>query len=48
MLQEAALTIDFKDELVDMDALYKAGAAGFTNDGVAVMNTNILRNYDKS
>ncbi len=43
ILQEAALTIDFKDELVDMDALHKAGAAGFTNDGVAVMNTNILR-----
>lgn len=43
VLQEAALTIDFKDELVDMDALHKAGAAGFTNDGVAVMNTNILR-----
>ena len=43
VLQEAALTIDFKDELVDMQALHKAGAAGFTNDGVAVMNTNILR-----
>lgn len=43
ILQEAALTIDFKDELVDMDALHKAGAAGFTNDGVAVINTNILR-----
>lgn len=43
ILQEAALTIDFKDELVDMQALHKAGAAGFTNDGVAVMNTNILR-----
>lgn len=43
ILQEAALTIDFKDELVDMDALHKAGAAGFTNDGVAVMNTNVLR-----
>lgn len=43
VLQEAALTIDFKDELVDMDALHKAGAVGFTNDGVAVMNTNVLR-----
>nr|WP_314277956.1 dihydroorotase [uncultured Peptostreptococcus sp.] len=42
--QEAALTKDFKDELVDMDALYKAGAAGFTNDGVPVMNTRTLRN----
>lgn len=43
ILQEAALTIDFKDRLVDMDLLHKAGAAGFTNDGVPVMNTKILR-----
>ena len=43
ILQEAALTIDFKDRLVDMDLLHKAGAAGFTNDGVPVMNTTILR-----
>ena len=43
ILQEAALTIDFKDKLVDMDLLYKAGAAGFTNDGVPVMNTKTLR-----
>lgn len=42
ILQEAALTIDFKDRLVDMDLLHKAGAAGFTNDGVPVMNTKIL------
>ena len=39
ILQEAALTIDFKDKLVDMDLLHKAGATGFTNDGVPVMNT---------
>lgn len=43
ILQEAALTIDFKDKLVDMDLLHKAGAAGFTNDGVPVMNTKTLR-----
>lgn len=43
ILQEAALTIDFKDRLVDMDLLHKAGAAGFTNDGVPVMNTQTLR-----
>lgn len=43
ILQEAALTIDFKDRLVDMDLLHKAGAAGFTNDGVPVMNTETLR-----
>lgn len=43
ILQEAALTIDFKDKLVDMDLLHKAGAAGFTNDGVPVMNAKTLR-----
>lgn len=43
VLQEAALTYDFKDNLVDMEALYEAGCAGFTNDGVPVMNTNTLR-----
>ena len=43
ILQEAALTIDFKDRLVDMDLLHNAGAAGFTNDGVPVMNTKTLR-----
>ena len=43
ILQETALTIDFKDKLVDMDLLHKAGAAGFTNDGVPVMNTKTLR-----
>ena len=43
ILQEAALTSDFKDRLVDMDLLHKAGATGFTNDGVPVMNTKTLR-----
>lgn len=43
VLQEAALTYDFKDELVDMENLYQEGAAGFTNDGVPVMNTGVLK-----
>lgn len=43
VLQEAALTKDFKDELVDMEALHNAGAVGFTNDGVAVMNSKVLK-----
>ncbi|WP_101772940.1 dihydroorotase [Peptostreptococcus faecalis] len=41
--QEAALTHDFKENLVDMESLYDAGAVGFTNDGVPVMNTSLLR-----
>ncbi|WAW15701.1 dihydroorotase [Peptostreptococcus equinus] len=41
--QESALTYDFKDMLVDMEALSKNGAIGFTNDGVPVMNTSLLR-----
>lgn len=43
IFQEAALTHDFKDKLVDMEDLYKNGAAGFTNDGVPVMSTSLLR-----
>lgn len=43
IFQEAALTYDFKDILVDMESLKSAGAAGFTNDGVPVMNTGLLR-----
>lgn len=43
ILQEAALTYDFKDEIVDMKLLKENGAIGFTNDGVPVMNTNTLR-----
>lgn len=43
IFQEAALTHDFKDEIVDMKALRDAGAIGFTNDGVPVMNTKTLR-----
>lgn len=43
VLQESALTHDFKDNIVDMEALKKAGAVGFTNDGVPVMKTSVLR-----
>ncbi len=43
IFQEAALTYDFKEKIVDMEALFSAGAAGFTNDGVPVMSTNVLR-----
>lgn len=43
VLQECALTYDFKDEIVDMEELYKHGCAGFTNDGVPVMNTKTLK-----
>lgn len=43
IFQEAALTHDFKETLVDMKSLFENGAVGFTNDGVAVMNTNLLR-----
>ncbi|WP_304205871.1 dihydroorotase [Peptostreptococcus russellii] len=43
VFQEAALTYDFKEELVDMKTLFENGAAGFTNDGVPVMNTSLLR-----
>lgn len=43
IFQEAALTHDFKDKLVDMKSLKDSGAVGFTNDGVTVMSTKILR-----
>lgn len=43
VLQESALTHDFKDKLVDMDELHKNGAVGFTNDGVPVMSTKVLK-----
>lgn len=43
IFQEAALTHDFKEKIVDMETLFSAGAAGFTNDGVPVMSTNVLR-----
>lgn len=43
IFQEAALTYDFKENLVDMELLFKNGAVGFTNDGVPVMNTSLLK-----
>ncbi len=43
IFQEAALTHDFKDKLVDMKLLKDSGAVGFTNDGVPVMSTKVLR-----
>ena len=43
IFHEAALTHDFKDKLVDMKSLKDSGAVGFTNDGVPVMSTKILR-----
>lgn len=43
IFQEAALTQDFKDKLVDMKDLRDNGAVGFTNDGVPVMSTSLLR-----
>lgn len=47
IFQEAALTHDFKDKLVDMKSLKDSGAVGFTNDGVPVMSTKILRDAMK-
>lgn len=43
IFQEAALTYDFKDEIVDMKKLKEHGAIGFTNDGVPVMSTEVLK-----
>lgn len=43
VLQAAAVTKDLKGlELTDMDSLASAGAAGFTDDGVPVMDEKIL------
>lgn len=43
VLQTAAVTRGLKgQELVDMDSLAQAGAAGFTDDGIPVMNEDIL------
>ncbi len=44
VFQEAALTYDFKEKLVDMKSLFENGAVGFTNDGVPVMDTKLLKN----
>ena len=43
-LQAAAVSKGFQGkELVDMDALYKAGVKGFTDDGLPLMNENVVR-----
>ena len=43
VLQAAAVTKDLKGaELTDMDALLKAGAAGFTDDGIPIGDVKVL------
>lgn len=43
VLQAAAVSKDLKgNELVDMEVLAKAGAAGFTDDGIPVMDEKLL------
>lgn len=43
VLQAATVTKDLKGlELVDMDALAAAGAAGFTDDGIPIMDEKLL------
>lgn len=43
VLQTATVTKDLKgEELVDMDTLAKAGAVGFTDDGIPIMDEKIL------
>lgn len=40
----ATITKDLKgEELVDIDTLYNEGAIGFTDDGIPIMNPDILR-----
>lgn len=44
VIQAAAVSKGFKGkELVDMDALYEAGALGFTDDGLPLMDEAIVR-----
>lgn len=44
VLQAAAVSKGFQgEELVDMDALYEAGAKGFTDDGLPLMDENMVR-----
>ena len=43
VMQTAAVTKDLKGtELVDMEALADAGAVGFTDDGIPIMNEHVL------
>lgn len=44
VIQAAAVSKGFQGkELVDMDALYKAGVKGFTDDGLPLMDENVVR-----
>ena len=44
VLQTATVTVGMQGkELVDMEALADAGAAGFTDDGLPIMDENVLR-----
>ena len=44
VLQSSAVTKNFGGkELVDMEKMKEAGAIGFTDDGVPIMNANVLR-----
>ena len=44
VLQDATITKDLKGkELVDMEELAAAGAAGFTDDGIPIMDEKLLR-----
>ncbi len=44
VLQAAAVSKGFQGkELVDMDALYEAGVRGFTDDGIPLMDEDIVR-----
>ena len=43
VLQTASVTKELKGvELVDMEALANAGAVGFTDDGIPIMNEHVL------
>lgn len=44
VLQSSAVTKSFAGrELVDMEAMKQAGAVGFTDDGIPIMNARVLR-----
>lgn len=44
VLSAAAVSVGFKgQELTDMEALKAAGAAGFTDDGIPLMNASLVR-----
>ncbi len=48
-MQTASVTKELKGvELVDMEALANAGAVGFTDDGIPIMNEHVLVEAMKS